>query len=560
MTTTSPATGAGSGPTPEPGTDRMWTSRLRHGVFDGLPPDRLLPDEQPAYVASWIYVFGVLTLAALGVIVLSGLWLAFMGPEWWHGSDVGRFVNSLHFWSVQIFFFTMVVHLWGKFWMAAWRGRRVLTWVTGAVAFLASVGTAFSGYLVQTNFDSQWIAAEAKDGLNSVGIGAWFNVLDVGQALLIHVALLPLVLAMIVVWHVLLVRRRGVVPPIDQLTDGSDLIGTSSTVPAPRAATSARSSDRDPAAMPWRGPVRRYDIVKEFVVAMTVVTLLTVSLAALLSSPDEKALTLRSWAASAPNDFVLTASTELDGTSGTASYGAPYVDLPGVGQHIGPLHLQEWAGVRTPVDTVNSFVVDPLRTVPRKGLALTGALRLWDGADTAQHQKWAAAYTEALGKAPDNDPAQVPAGTAFGPVPVMTAALLAQARSGALDGPVALGGKFFQTDYTTSVLFLADGTYLEDKAVAQHLGGDQSGMMNETGSYPGQEWLWLYTFWYQIKPFSSEANSWGANADAVIWGIMAILSLGLVLLPYVPGVRSVPRWIPVHRLVWKRWYAEHPRT
>jgi hypothetical protein len=23
-------------------------------------------------------------------------------------------------------------------------------------------------------------------------------------------------------------------------------------------------------------------------------------------------------------------------------------------------------------------------------------------------------------------------------------------------------------------------------------------MMNETGSYPGQVWLWLYTFWYQI--------------------------------------------------------------
>ena len=28
-------------------------------------------------------------------------------------------------------------------------------------------------------------------------------------------------------------------------------------------------------------------------------------------------------------------------------------------------------------------------------------------------------------------------------------------------------------------------------------------MMNETGSYPGQVWLWLYTFWYQVKPFSS---------------------------------------------------------
>ena len=79
---------------------------------------------------------------------------------------------------------------------------------------LASIGTAFTGYLVQTNFDSQWIAGEAKDGLNSVGIGAWFNVLDVGQMLLFHVALLPLVLGLIVGWHVLLVRKHGVVPPI----------------------------------------------------------------------------------------------------------------------------------------------------------------------------------------------------------------------------------------------------------------------------------------------------------------------------------------------------------
>ena len=41
----------------------------------------------------------------------------------------------------------MVIHLWGKFCMAAWRGRRALTWITGVVAFLASIGTAFTGYL-----------------------------------------------------------------------------------------------------------------------------------------------------------------------------------------------------------------------------------------------------------------------------------------------------------------------------------------------------------------------------------------------------------------------------
>ena len=190
-----------------------WTGALRRRMLRTLPPDKLLPDRQPSYVSSWIYVFGVLTIAALVWVLISGTWLALAGPVWWHTSSVGHFVNSMHLWGVELFFFFMVVHLWGKFFMAAWRGRRALTWITGAVAFLGSIGTAFTGYLVQTNFDSQWISTQAKDGLNSVGVGAWFNVLDTGQMLLWHVLLLPLVLGVLVVAHVLLVRRRGVVPP-----------------------------------------------------------------------------------------------------------------------------------------------------------------------------------------------------------------------------------------------------------------------------------------------------------------------------------------------------------
>jgi len=124
---------------------------------------------------------------------------------------------------VELFFFFMVVHLWGKFFMAAWRGNRVLTWMTGVVSFLVSIGAAFTGYLVQTNFDSQWIAAEAKDGINSTGVGAFFNVLNVGQMLLWHVMLLPLGVGLVVVLHVVLVRVRGVVPPIGIGEDGEPL-------------------------------------------------------------------------------------------------------------------------------------------------------------------------------------------------------------------------------------------------------------------------------------------------------------------------------------------------
>ena len=201
-----PAALAGSG---------NWTTRLRARIFGMVPEGEALPDQQPEYVSSWIYVFGVLTIAAFLVVLVSGGMLAVGGSAWWHTSSLGHFVNSLHLWSVEIFFATMVIHLWGKFWMAAWRGRRTLTWITGVIAFVASIGTAFTGYLSQSNFDSQWIGAEAKDGLDAIGVGAYFNVLNPGQMLLWHVVLLPLAVGVVAVWHVVLVRRHGVVPPID---------------------------------------------------------------------------------------------------------------------------------------------------------------------------------------------------------------------------------------------------------------------------------------------------------------------------------------------------------
>jgi quinol---cytochrome c reductase cytochrome b subunit, bacillus type len=197
-----------------------WTGKVREVALATLPPERLLPDTQPAYVASWVYVFGVLTLAAFTVVLASGAVIALAGPAWWHTSSLGHFVNSLHLWGTELFFFFMVVHLWGKFFMAAWRGRRWPTWVTGAVAFLISIVTAFTGYLTQQNFDSQWIGTQAKDGLNASGVGAFFNVLNYGQMLLWHVVLLPLVVAILIGGHILLVRRRGVCPPLPIGEDG----------------------------------------------------------------------------------------------------------------------------------------------------------------------------------------------------------------------------------------------------------------------------------------------------------------------------------------------------
>jgi len=196
--------------------EKQWTTRLRKRVAGKLPPEKLLPDTQPVYVASWIYVFGVATLSALAVVIGTGCILAIKGPQWWHGSGYGLFVNSLHLWSVEIFFFSMVIHLWGKYFMAAWRGGRSLTWMTGVVLFLTSIAAGFTGYVSQSNFDSQWISTQAKDGINATGAGAYFNVLNLGQMLMWHIVLLPLAAVALTAIHVVLVRIKGVVPPFEE--------------------------------------------------------------------------------------------------------------------------------------------------------------------------------------------------------------------------------------------------------------------------------------------------------------------------------------------------------
>jgi len=298
----------------------------------------------------------------------------------------------------------------------------------------------------------------------------------------------------------------------------------------------------------WKGGYRAYDIVKEACIAFGVVLALVVVLTILFSSPDEKPSTVQSWSRGDPVDFVTTATTQLDGSSGTGSYGPPY-NHGSDGQHILFIRPQKWMGVKIPVDTAKDFVLAPLRAIPGQP-ALQSAVSTYESASANQQAAWTTAYEKGLGNAKANSDGSisVPAGN-YGPLTTMMPALLSFAQSGGLDGALLTSEQFYQTDYTKPLLFMADGGVLSDRAQAEHLLGSQWGMMNETGSYPGQVWLWLYTFWYQIKPFSTSAN-----ADILVMAIMGVLSLALILVPFIPGIRDIPRWIPIYKLIWREHY------
>ena len=301
----------------------------------------------------------------------------------------------------------------------------------------------------------------------------------------------------------------------------------------------------------YKGSYSPYDIIKEGTIAIAVILVLTLVLSVLFGSPDEKAVTIKTWSNASPIDFATTALGELNGTAGTAAYGPPY-NTAADGQQLGPLKLAKLVGVRIPINAAKDFVVSPLESQPFS-TDLRSALTTWKSASTGQQTTWVNAYTKVAAKMSFTGGHVTVPSAADGPVPVMIDTLTTMARSGALDQALVTGHGFYTTDYTKALLFLADGSYLADKAAAQHLAGSQWGMMNETGSYPGQAWLWLASMWYQIPPFNT---SWGANADVLVLTLVSLLSLVMLFMPFIPGLRSIPRRVKVYRLIWREHYRD----
>ena len=315
---------------------------------------------------------------------------------------------------------------------------------------------------------------------------------------------------------------------------------------------------------PWSGAYAPYDLIKEVCIAVGVTVLLAVLLAVLFSSPDEKPSTIKQWSRQLPQDFITTAVKELDGSSAIAEYGPPY-NHNGEGQHAWVLRPQKWLGVSHPINTAQDFVIGPLETVV-DAPSLHDAIARYRRAPEKQQKAWGEAYAKPLEEAATAAEEKKPAprsvsvnettGTVLvspaadaGPVPTMMNGLLALAKSGGVDGALLTSGQFFQTDYTKPLLFMSDGGLLAERAEAQHLLGDQWGLMNETGSYPGQAWLWLYALWYQVEPIKSSPN-----ADILVLLIMGALSLALVCIPFIPGLRDLPRRVPIYKLIWREHY------
>lgn len=349
----------------------------------------------------------------------------------------------------------------------------------------------------------------------------------------------------------------------------------------------------------WSGPQRQYDLIFEGTVAVVVVAFLVVAASIVFGSadggltypggppsPPGQAFSARYWATSPtttngktdPNggatDFVTTVVTELDGSSATATYGPPFNDTSGASQQIGGLSLAGTArslfGLTQPINTANDFVLAPLTRIvapydPTVAAAVTayeaagGSRRAGVPADqlvSARQARWLKNYTAALAKgSASNGRIRVAPGD-YGPVPTLVQAELTIARNGALDGNFHTSTAQLTTNPYQATMFFSDGTLWSTVAAGQGLTGDQWGVMNELWNYPGQFWLILYAIPYHIPAV-------GTSPAADLWVGILVVVVGMVLqllLPWIPGLRDIPRAIPLYKVIYRRYYARTRKT
>jgi cytochrome b6 len=192
----------------------------------------------PHHRCSWAYFLGGATLFFLFLQIATGvLLLLYYKPTAEAAFESVRFImtevsfgwliRSIHSWSANLMILAAFLHMVTVFFTRAYRKPRELTWWTGALLLLLSMGFGFSGYLLPWNELAFFATRVGTDMAGKIPVAGKFVLEflrggeDVTGATLtrffgFHVAVLPMITTALLALHVLLVQRQGMSVPLSQ--------------------------------------------------------------------------------------------------------------------------------------------------------------------------------------------------------------------------------------------------------------------------------------------------------------------------------------------------------
>jgi ubiquinol-cytochrome c reductase cytochrome b subunit len=186
----------------------------------------------PPSTNSWFYVFGSGTLLCFVLQIVTGTLLAFnyvpSGSEAWTSLQylnneqfLGWFLRATHNWGSIFMVAIMSAHLIQTFLFGAYKYPRELTWVSGCVLFLCTLGMAFTGQILRFDQDAYWGLGIGASIMGRVPfIGAPLVHLMLGGAIIagqtlsrffsLHVFVVPGLIIAIISMHLRLVLTQGI--------------------------------------------------------------------------------------------------------------------------------------------------------------------------------------------------------------------------------------------------------------------------------------------------------------------------------------------------------------
>lgn len=193
-------------------------------LYEELPPG-----------TGWFFTLGSVLLALLSIQLLTGAVLTlYYAPTPDHAYDsvrfitagfAGRLVRGLHHYGASFIVVAMVLHLLRVVVFGSYKPPRELTWLSGLALLLIVLGFALTGYLLPWDQRAYWATVVTINiarltplaGDLVAGVlqgGSQIGALTLTRWYAAHVILLPAVVVMIVVLHLVLMRRHGISGPV----------------------------------------------------------------------------------------------------------------------------------------------------------------------------------------------------------------------------------------------------------------------------------------------------------------------------------------------------------
>lgn len=202
--------------------------------FLGRPvPEHANPLKHPS---AFVYCFGGITAFLILIMFLTGLFLViYYVPSPDHAYDsveyimnkvtFGPWLRGIHYWGATAIIIMVGLHTLRVFLHGAYKNPREMNWVVGVLLLVIVLGLSFTGYLLPWNQKSFWATSVGTSMVSLVPfIGDYLLKVmrggaDIGAVTLvrfyaIHIGFLPVLLALLLGLHFLMVRRQGISRPL----------------------------------------------------------------------------------------------------------------------------------------------------------------------------------------------------------------------------------------------------------------------------------------------------------------------------------------------------------